>query len=119
MFDDSYVRNVHESEIVTRDAYVLFYRRRDSQTSGNVVNTNVSNNINNHVNQQHYHQANMCQNIPMKNENIHHDDEFYSCEEDDVDLSDESSETSEMDSENESEDNDVLKDVYTNLNELD
>jgi hypothetical protein len=61
LFDDSYVKDVHESNIVTNDAYVLFYRRRES----------VSNNLNQPPINIHH----------LKTSFNGHDEEFYSCEE--------------------------------------
>jgi len=53
-FDDSYVTEVDEPQVVSSSGYVLFYRRRDtvvnSDTDNNSSNSNNNNNNSNHHN---------------------------------------------------------------------
>ena len=94
MFDDTFVSDVNEKNIVTRDAYVLFYRRRES--SGFNTNEQANNILNSPIK---LHQINKKHNISTL------EDEFYSCEEEEESDSNESSTSSST--------------SYTNLDELD
>lgn len=113
LFDDSWVRDVNENKIVTRDAYVLFYRRRDSsKTFQHSINNTLSSHLNHNLNMNKKQTA---------SSNV--DEEFYSCDEEEFkneQVINEREEDDDDDEEMEESNNSTSdSDSYTNLDEVD